>query len=46
MYTADISGPAAVHRTNAYKDGRRVSEYIRLKDAERLGFSRPVMEKA
>ena len=30
----------------AYKDGRRVSEYIRLKDAERLGFSRPILEKA
>ncbi len=24
-----------------YKDGRRTSEYVRLKDAERLGFSRP-----
>ena len=24
-----------------YKDGRRTSQYIRLKDAERLGFSRP-----
>ena len=30
----------------AYKDGRRMSEYIRLKDAERLGFSRPVAEKS
>ena len=30
----------------AYKDGRRVSEYIRLKDAERLGFSRPAVKKA
>ncbi len=25
-----------------YKDGRRTSQYIRLKDAERIGFSRPV----
>ena len=27
-----------------YKDGRRTSEYVRLKDAERLGFSRPATE--
>ena len=27
-----------------YKDGRRTSEYVRLKDAERLGFPRPATE--
>lgn len=28
-----------------YKDGRRTSEYLRLKDAERLGFFRPALRE-